>query len=669
MPAPNVLLIEMDRAFADEVSATFSAHGCSVEVIEDGQAAIEAAEQTPPALVVLSVELRGLNGFAVCNKFKRHPTLQHVPLVVLSSSSPRETFEQHAKLRTRAQDYLHKPVDPEELFARCLSYLPLEPQDAAETISLDEDISLDIVEETGASPAEVPTEVPETPPPVTASRIPPALSASIASGSGAPPPSLRSAPPPAAPPATGVLDDLDSLADAAFSRLVLHDENKPHLDATRPSSLSARFEPREPPAEGGGSTVVISHAALASLAEPGDALRPAMETPAEVEADSLSLDLEPIAATRSSPPRPEASAAAPEPFAPSAPREGDDEALRRALEEVARLRAAADEVVALRRELDESRARAARSTGTSTRDFLELRESLNKKDKEILRLRDELSVRERTALDAADKLRALEHDRADLEEKLLAKDRHIADLDDQLATAEREAQSLRQTSEASRATLEESATKAQREHEQALAKLRAEHDASLASERAAREQSERAAADALRDALSRAETQRTESVATARAELQAKIDAAARALEEHTRDAEQSMERARTEHAKELEAAREAHARALSEERARAEAAERVSSERGGELDAIRAKLTDAEQRAARSVQTQEELTRTLAERTQDLSRREAERDALSARVERAERRSQTEAERVLQTRKSLEAAMALLAASDADTE
>ena len=36
--------------------------------------------------------------------------LKHVPLIIMSSESSDETFEQHRKLRTRAEDYVHKPI-------------------------------------------------------------------------------------------------------------------------------------------------------------------------------------------------------------------------------------------------------------------------------------------------------------------------------------------------------------------------------------------------------------------------------------------------------------------------------------------------------------------------------------------------------------------------------
>src|SRR5882762_2889808 len=68
-----------------------------------------------------------MNGFSVCNKLKRDPALKDVPLIIMSSESTEETFEQHRRLRTRAEDYLHKPISFEDLLARAQAYVSLVP--------------------------------------------------------------------------------------------------------------------------------------------------------------------------------------------------------------------------------------------------------------------------------------------------------------------------------------------------------------------------------------------------------------------------------------------------------------------------------------------------------------------------------------------------------------
>ena len=98
MTAPNVLIFEADKNFADELREAFAQAGCETRVVEDGQAGLDVAVAERPDLIVLAIELPKMNGFAVCNRLKKHADLKDVPLIIISSDAPQETFDQHSKL-------------------------------------------------------------------------------------------------------------------------------------------------------------------------------------------------------------------------------------------------------------------------------------------------------------------------------------------------------------------------------------------------------------------------------------------------------------------------------------------------------------------------------------------------------------------------------------------
>ncbi len=76
------------------------------------------------------------------------------------------------------------------------------------------------------------------------------------------------------------------------------------------------------------------------------------------------------------------------------------------------------EVARLRSEISGLKAKLAESSGgVSSRQFLDLRESLNTKDKEILDLRDQLTGRDKEIIDLKDQSIVLERARADFDEK------------------------------------------------------------------------------------------------------------------------------------------------------------------------------------------------------------------------------------------------------------
>ncbi|MGO9710022.1 MAG: response regulator, partial [Polyangiaceae bacterium] len=106
----KVLVFESDATFASELRNELSKHGCTTSIVDDGNVGLQQAAADKPDLILLSIELPRMNGFSVCNKLKKDPALKDVPLIIMSSESSDETFEQHKKLRTRAEAYVHKPI-------------------------------------------------------------------------------------------------------------------------------------------------------------------------------------------------------------------------------------------------------------------------------------------------------------------------------------------------------------------------------------------------------------------------------------------------------------------------------------------------------------------------------------------------------------------------------
>src|SRR3954464_1717245 len=123
----KILVFESDATFAEQLKSGFLALGCETTVVDDANLGLQAAAREKPDLILLAIELPRMNGFSVCNKLKRDPALKDVPLIIMSSESTEETFEQHRRLRTRAEDYLHKPISFEDLVARIQGYVSLMP--------------------------------------------------------------------------------------------------------------------------------------------------------------------------------------------------------------------------------------------------------------------------------------------------------------------------------------------------------------------------------------------------------------------------------------------------------------------------------------------------------------------------------------------------------------
>jgi len=90
--------------------------GFDVISAHDGDEALELAFARLPDLVITDVEMPGPNGYMVCQALKTDQRTAHIPVVICSARGEAESLEQG--FDAGADDYLVKPVVPEEMLSR-----------------------------------------------------------------------------------------------------------------------------------------------------------------------------------------------------------------------------------------------------------------------------------------------------------------------------------------------------------------------------------------------------------------------------------------------------------------------------------------------------------------------------------------------------------------------
>jgi len=90
--------------------------GYEVRSANDGVEALELIEIHHPDLVITDVEMPRLDGYGVCKAIKDNPATAHVPVLICSSLG--EATDLERGFDAGADDYLVKPVIPEELSTR-----------------------------------------------------------------------------------------------------------------------------------------------------------------------------------------------------------------------------------------------------------------------------------------------------------------------------------------------------------------------------------------------------------------------------------------------------------------------------------------------------------------------------------------------------------------------
>ncbi len=135
----KVLLVESDTAHARELYKALEACHVEVRVTGDGREGLELARDERPDAIVLCVELPRVSGYSICQKLKKDGALKDIPVVLISAEATLDTFEQHRKLKGRAEEYLIKPFPPQALVAKLAPILGIDPG-AEQTYPSDEEM-------------------------------------------------------------------------------------------------------------------------------------------------------------------------------------------------------------------------------------------------------------------------------------------------------------------------------------------------------------------------------------------------------------------------------------------------------------------------------------------------------------------------------------------------
>jgi DNA-binding response OmpR family regulator len=105
---PNILIVEDSIPQALRYQLALNNLGCYVVWVETGEAGLASAQARPFDLILLDVELPGINGFEVCRRLKADSQLAEIPVIILTTRDSAE--DALTGLENGAIDYI--PKDP-----------------------------------------------------------------------------------------------------------------------------------------------------------------------------------------------------------------------------------------------------------------------------------------------------------------------------------------------------------------------------------------------------------------------------------------------------------------------------------------------------------------------------------------------------------------------------
>ncbi len=104
--AEKILVVDDSRLVTDIVKMRLEMLGYQVQLAHSGEEALACIAEEVPDLMVLDVQMPGMDGYEVCRVLRNDPTLDDLRIIMLTSSDDKQ-----AAFEAGVDDYLNKDVD------------------------------------------------------------------------------------------------------------------------------------------------------------------------------------------------------------------------------------------------------------------------------------------------------------------------------------------------------------------------------------------------------------------------------------------------------------------------------------------------------------------------------------------------------------------------------
>lgn len=117
----KILIVDDEKINLRLLGSIVRNSGYEYETAQNGIEAIEKTKEFSPDLILLDIMMPEMDGYEACEKLKKDPKTQHIPVIMVTALGDRDSRIEG--LKAGASDFLSKPVDSTELIVRTKNLL------------------------------------------------------------------------------------------------------------------------------------------------------------------------------------------------------------------------------------------------------------------------------------------------------------------------------------------------------------------------------------------------------------------------------------------------------------------------------------------------------------------------------------------------------------------
>jgi CheY-like chemotaxis protein len=128
MEAAYILIVDDDPDILEGILTVLESQPYRLKTARDGKACLDVMAQEKPDLLILDLLMPRMDGWGVIREMRSEPQYEDVPIMILTTvieDASRRRYELETGMSMDVQDYVQKPVRPDDLINRVEKLLKL----------------------------------------------------------------------------------------------------------------------------------------------------------------------------------------------------------------------------------------------------------------------------------------------------------------------------------------------------------------------------------------------------------------------------------------------------------------------------------------------------------------------------------------------------------------